>query len=60
MITPPVAEQLLVLKGIVPKDISMSDIMLGAAPFVLIMLIGLLLIIFFPPIATYLPSLMST
>ena len=60
MITPPVGLNLFVLKGIVPKDISMSDIMLGAAPFVLIMLIGLLLIIFFPPIATYLPSLMST
>ncbi len=60
MITPPVGLNLFVLKGIVPKDITMSDIMLGAAPFVLIMLFGLLLIILFPSIATYLPSMMST
>jgi C4-dicarboxylate transporter DctM subunit len=60
MITPPVGLNLFVLKGIVPKDITMSDIMLGAAPFVLIMLFGLLLIILFPGIATFLPSMMST
>lgn len=60
MITPPVGLNLFVLKGIVPKDITMSDIMLGAAPFVLIMLFGLLLIILFPSIATFLPSMMST
>jgi TRAP-type mannitol/chloroaromatic compound transport system permease large subunit len=37
----------------------MTDIMLGAAPFVGIMLIGLLTIILFPSIATFLPSLMT-
>jgi tripartite ATP-independent transporter DctM subunit len=59
MITPPVGLNLFVLKGIVADDITMTDIMLGAAPFVGIMLIGLLTIILFPSIATFLPSLMT-
>jgi C4-dicarboxylate transporter DctM subunit len=59
MITPPVGLNLFVLKGIVPKDITMTDIMIGAAPFVVIMLIGLFIIIAFPPIATWLPSMMT-
>ena len=59
MITPPVGLNLFVLKGIVSDDITMTDIMMGAAPFVVIMMIGLLAIILFPPIATFLPSMMA-
>lgn len=59
MITPPVGLNLFVLKGIVPEDITMTDIMMGSAPFVGILLIGLLTIIFFPSIATFLPSMMA-
>lgn len=59
MITPPVGLNLFVLKGIVSDDITMTDIMMGAAPFVVIMMIGLLAIILFPPLATFLPSMMA-
>jgi len=59
MITPPVGLNLFVLKGIVSDDITMTDIMMGAAPFVVIMIIGLVAIILFPPIATFLPSMMA-
>ena len=37
----------------------MTDIMIGAAPFVGVMLFGLLVIVAFPEIATWLPAMMK-
>ena len=59
MITPPVGLNLFVLKGIVPKEVSMTDIMAGATPFLLVMLLGLLLVVLFPQIALWLPQMMG-
>lgn len=59
MITPPVGLNLFVLKGIVPKEVTMTDIMAGAAPFIVVMLAGLALVVAFPGIATWLPGLMK-
>lgn len=59
MITPPVGLNLFVLKGIVPKEVTMYDIMAGAAPFIGVMLVGLGFIVAFPGIATWLPGLMK-
>jgi C4-dicarboxylate transporter DctM subunit len=59
MITPPVGLNLFVLKGIVPKEVTMTDIMAGSAPFILVMLVGLLVIVLFPQIALWLPQLMA-
>lgn len=59
MITPPVGLNLFVLKGIVPKEVTMTDIMAGAAPFIGVMLVGLAFIVAFPGIATWLPGLMK-
>lgn len=59
MITPPVGLNLFVLKGIVPKDVSMTDIIAGAIPFVGVLIAGLLIIVAFPGIATWLPALMK-
>jgi TRAP-type C4-dicarboxylate transport system permease large subunit len=59
MITPPVGLNLFVLKGIVPKDVTMTDIMAGAVPFILVMLVGLLVIVLFPQIALWLPQMMA-
>ncbi len=59
MITPPVGMNLFVLKGIVPKDVTMTDIIAGSAPFVGVLLAGLLVIVMFPGIATWLPEMMK-
>jgi C4-dicarboxylate transporter DctM subunit len=60
MITPPVGLNLFVLKGIVPKEVTMTDIIAGAMPFVMVLLIGLLIIVSFPGIATWLPGMMKS
>jgi C4-dicarboxylate transporter DctM subunit len=56
MITPPVGLNLFVLKAI--TDVPMGQIMMGALPFVLVLIVGLILFSIFPQIALFLPSLM--
>jgi len=53
MITPPVGMNLFVIKGI--TDAPLSEVVRGAAPYVVLMLIGLALLIAFPGLATWLP-----
>jgi len=55
-LTPPVGYALFYLRTTVPKEISLGDIYRGVFPFVGIQIIGLLLVIIFPWIATWLPS----
>ena len=57
-ITPPLGLNLFVLKSITPPEVSMSDIILGAMPFVILQAIGLALTIIFPQIILWLPSMM--
>ena len=58
MITPPVGLNLFILKGAI-KDITMKDIVGGALPFLLLLMVGLALIMVFPPLATWLPGRMG-
>ncbi len=58
MITPPVGLNLFILKGSVP-GISMKDIVGGSLPFLLLLLLGLVLIMAFPSLATWLPGRMG-
>jgi C4-dicarboxylate transporter, DctM subunit len=53
MITPPVGMNLFVIKGI--TDAPLSEVVKGAAPFVVLMLLGLALLIAVPELATWLP-----
>lgn len=53
MITPPVGMNLFVIKGI--TDQPLSEVVKGAAPFVVLMLAGLALLIAVPSLATWLP-----
>jgi C4-dicarboxylate transporter, DctM subunit len=53
MITPPVGMNLFVIKGI--TDAPLSDVVRGSAPFVLLMIFGLALLVAFPGLATWLP-----
>ncbi len=57
-ITPPLGLNLYIIKGITPPSITLKDILYGAAPFMLLDLVGLALVIIFPDIILWLPSKM--
>lgn len=56
-ITPPVGVCVYVIKGVCP-DIPLSVIFKGCVPFLICMVITVTLVVIFPPIATFLPSIM--
>jgi tripartite ATP-independent transporter DctM subunit len=56
--TPPFGFNLFYLKGITPKSIKMSDIYRSVIPFVLVETTGLILVMVFPEIATWLPEVL--
>jgi C4-dicarboxylate transporter, DctM subunit len=58
MITPPVGLNLFVLKGII-KDTTFSEIFMGAIPFMILMVAAIIIVMLFPPLATWLPSKMG-
>jgi tripartite ATP-independent transporter DctM subunit len=58
MITPPFGLNLFVLKGVCPPDITLFDIYRASLPFVVINIIALALVMIFPALATFLPSLL--
>jgi TRAP-type C4-dicarboxylate transport system permease large subunit len=53
--TPPFGLLLFVMKGVAPPGTTMKDIYLAAAPFIACVLLLILAIIFFPPLALWLP-----
>ena len=55
LITPPVGLNLYVIKGISP-DISLPEILRGSLPFMLCMVLAIVILCFFPGIATWLPN----
>jgi tripartite ATP-independent transporter DctM subunit len=55
-LTPPVGFALFYLKGVCPPDISLLHIYKGVIPFVLIQIVGLLIVFFFPALTTWLPA----
>lgn len=54
MITPPVGMNLFVIKGI--TDSPLTEVVKGAAPYVVLMLLGLVILMVFPELATWLPD----
>lgn len=54
--TPPFGFSLFYLKAVTPPEISTGDIYRGIVPFVLVQLVGLLIVLFFPILVTWLPS----
>ncbi len=58
--TPPMAMSIFVLKGTAPKEfnLTMGQIIKGVLPFVGIVAFALVLMVFFPGIITWLPSMM--
>ena len=55
LIHPPVGLNIFVIRNIAP-DIPLADIIWGAVPFVILMMIAILLLCFVPEIATWLPK----
>ena len=55
--TPPFGFSLFYLKAVTPKEVSTGDIYRGIIPFVLFQLIGLLIVVFFPKLVTWLPKI---
>ena len=58
-LTPPFGFALFYLRGVAPKDITTGNIYRGVVPFILLQLAILALIIAFPGLVNYLPSISS-
>jgi tripartite ATP-independent transporter DctM subunit len=55
-LTPPVGFALFYLKGIVPPEVSLSDIYKGVIPFVILQMLGVLIVSLWPELVTWLPA----
>jgi C4-dicarboxylate transporter DctM subunit len=58
LVTPPVGMNLYVISGL-DKDIHMAEVIRGVAPFIVLMACFLVLTMLFPPMSTWLPSMMK-
>ena len=59
-LTPPFGFALFYLRGVAPPELKTEDIYRGAIPFICLQLLVLALIIIFPQIVSFLPSLSAT
>jgi tripartite ATP-independent transporter DctM subunit len=57
-LTPPFGPTLFYLRGVAPQDVATGDIYRGAVPFIALQILALLVLWFFPGIATWLPRLL--
>ncbi|MGI9525255.1 MAG: TRAP transporter large permease [Hyphomicrobiaceae bacterium] len=55
-LTPPMAPAIFYLRGISPPEITLTDMYRGVVPFILLELVVLALVYFFPALALWLPS----
>ncbi len=58
LITPPIGLNVFILKSMLP-DVPLASIFRGIIPFFIADIVRLLLVVFFPPIAIFLPRLLS-
>lgn len=59
LITPPVGVNVFVVKGIAP-DVPIETIFKGTLPFLVAMIVCMAILLIFPQIVTFLPSLVAT
>jgi C4-dicarboxylate transporter DctM subunit len=59
LITPPVGLNLYIVQGIAP-DVPLSKVLIGSAPFVVILLLGIVMLSVWPELALWLPNHMIT
>ena len=55
-LTPPFGFALFYLKGVAPKSISIQQIYKGIIPFVLLQVLGLIMVMYFPELALWMPN----
>ncbi|MCP4020621.1 MAG: TRAP transporter large permease subunit, partial [Desulfobacteraceae bacterium] len=55
-LTPPVGFAIFYLKGVSPPEIKLADIYKGVIPFIILQLTGLFIVMAWPWLATWLPS----
>jgi TRAP-type C4-dicarboxylate transport system permease large subunit len=60
LITPPFGLLLFVMKGVVPRDITVKHVYLAAAPFIIMEIIVLTLLLLVPSISVWLPNIIMT
>lgn len=58
MITPPFGMNLFIMKGIAPPEVRMSDIVMGAVPFLILEVLAIAILIVWPQIVLWLPGIM--
>ena len=58
-LTPPYGLNLFYLKGVAPKEVTMMDLYKSVIPFLLLQVLGLALLMIFPQIALWLPSVLN-
>ncbi|MCP5151935.1 MAG: TRAP transporter large permease subunit [Ectothiorhodospiraceae bacterium] len=59
-LTPPMAPSIFYLRSIAPPEITFGDMYRGVTPFIICQVITLLVVFFWPPFATWLPSVLVT
>ena len=57
LMSPPYGFSLFMMRTVVPKGVTMMDIYVSVIPFWICMIVGILIVAFFPPMATWLPGL---
>jgi tripartite ATP-independent transporter DctM subunit len=57
-LTPPFGFALFVLQGVAPPEVTTEDIYIGVWPYVGLMAVGMILVMIFPSLVTWLPGLM--
>ncbi len=55
-LSPPVGFSLFYLKGICPPEVTLSDIYKGVIPFIILQLVGMLVIMYWPQLVIWLPA----
>jgi TRAP-type C4-dicarboxylate transport system permease large subunit len=59
LLSPPFGLLLFVMKGVAPADTTLGEISRAAAPFIVLMLATLALVLLVPELATWMPGLIS-
>ena len=58
-LSPPFGPACFWLKSVAPKDVTLQEIFIAVLPFIGLQIVGLMLVMFFPQIALFLPELLN-
>jgi tripartite ATP-independent transporter DctM subunit len=58
-LSPPFGPACFWLKSVAPKDISLQEIFISVLPFIVLQILGMLLVMFFPQVALWLPQMLN-